>query len=67
MPGRTLTYKEYPKGSIPVQHELTVPDEQEWLWYMLSEQTKILKSIKGAAQWVAFVVLILVIVSIFHP
>ncbi len=57
-PTKTVTISEELKGGFPTQRDVSIPNDQEWLWFMLSEQTKILKKINTAIQIVAVIVIL---------
>lgn len=63
MPQTVTISQEDPKG-ITFKRDVLVPSDQEWLWYMLSEQMKILKKINSAVQLVSTIILLTVILSV---
>jgi hypothetical protein len=60
---QTITISQEDRKGITFKRDVLVPDDQEWLWYMLSEQMKILKKINTAVQIVSVIIVLSVIVA----
>jgi hypothetical protein len=58
-----MLIKPLPKKDDKEVATLHVPEDQAWLLHILSEQTKILKSINTAIQIIAVIILLSVIVA----
>jgi hypothetical protein len=58
-----LNTTEYIKGKAPIIHEHLVPVDQQWLKLMLDQQTKYLKQINFALQFMAVILLLAIVVS----
>ncbi len=62
--GLTVTVgTKHEQGKAPVPVTITVPQEQVWLYYKMTEQEKLLRGIKTAVQIVAVIVLITAILA----
>jgi uncharacterized protein YmfQ (DUF2313 family) len=59
----TVTIANEDKKGIAYPRDVLIPSDQEWLWHMLFEQTKILKKINTAVQIIAVIILLSVIVA----
>ena len=51
------------KGKSPVPVTITVPPDQVWMYYKLTEQEKLLGGIKTAVQIIAVIVLLTAILA----